>query len=422
MGWFKKNQFMVANEISKSMGKPVIQAAREVDTMIARCENLCRFSREALEDDVIQVDSTNYVKIKKEPIGIAFMISPWNYPLLTVVNSLVAAILCGNPILLKHSVRTPTVGDYFEQAFKSVGATNVVQHLFLDGKDIPLLYNENKINFVGFTGSVETGRTVLKNIAASNRFIHQVFELGGKDPAYIREDADLEFAAANVVDGATYNSGQSCCSIERAYVHESVYDKFIDLAIKEVEKLSLGDPAGKLKEGKKGTSHEDFDYPSMGPMALADSVMFIKEQVEKAGEAGAEVVIGGSITNDNNGKGRFFEPTIIKNCDNSMEIMQLETFGPILPICKVSSDNEAIDFMNDSQFGLTAAVYSKDYSTVEKLCANINHGTVFLNRCDSLDPRLPWSGRKNSGVGIGLSKYGFNAFYRTKGYNFNLPK
>jgi len=415
MAWFKKNQRLVATEITNSMGKPLIQAMREIDTMIDRCNNLCELSKEALKDDIIVVDAQNMVKIKKEPIGISFIISPWNYPLLTVINSLISSILCGNPVLLKHSVRTPIVGDFFVQAFQSVGATNVVQHLFLDGKNIPLMYKIPQINYVGFTGSVETGKTVLKNVAENGRFLHSVFELGGKDPAYVREDADIKFAVENIVDGALYNSGQSCCSIERAYVHEKVYEEFIDLARKEIEKYTLGNPLGN-KDGDKEV------YPSIGPMALPDSLMFLKEQVEHAGESGAEIVIGGNITADKNNLGRFFEPTLLKNCDNNMEIMRKESFGPVLPVCKVSSDNEAIDFMNDSEFGLTGAVYTKDYKIAEKLCSQLECGTVFLNRCDSLNPKLPWSGRKNSGVGIGLSKYGFSAFYRLKGYNFNIPQ
>eukprot|EP00340_Litonotus_pictus_P003133 CAMPEP_0170519420 /NCGR_PEP_ID=MMETSP0209-20121228/4843_1 /TAXON_ID=665100 ORGANISM="Litonotus pictus, Strain P1" /NCGR_SAMPLE_ID=MMETSP0209 /ASSEMBLY_ACC=CAM_ASM_000301 /LENGTH=398 /DNA_ID=CAMNT_0010805301 /DNA_START=273 /DNA_END=1469 /DNA_ORIENTATION=+ len=398
------------------MGKPVSQGLGEINVMIDRCNNLCDMSREALQDDIVQIDSTNMIKIKKEPIGISFIISPWNYPLITTINSLIASILCGNPVILKHSVRTPIVGDFFAEAFKAVGPNDVVQHLFLDGKDIPSIYSHKKINYVGFTGSVDTGKTVLKNLANSQRFIHSVFELGGKDPAYVRADADLEAAVAGVVDGAMYNAGQSCCSLERVYVHESLYDKFVDLAVEEASKITLGNPLGNLSDGSNVV------YPNMGPMALPDSIMQIKDQVDKAGEAGADILLGGNISTDEEGLGRFFKPTILANCDNTMDIMQSETFGPVLPISKVYSDNEAIEKMNDSQFGLTAAVYSKDYSEAEKICSQLNSGTVFLNRCDSLHPRLPWSGRKESGIGIGLSKYAFGAFYRTKGYNFNLPK
>lgn len=415
MGWFKKNQNMIATEITNSMGKPLIQAIREVDGMIQRSNALCELSREALKDEIIQIDAHNLVKIKKDPIGISFMISPWNYPLLTVVNGLVASILAGNPVLLKHSVKTPIVGDFFAQAFQSVGATNVVQHLFLDGKDIPLMYKHKSINYVGFTGSVETGKTVIKNIANSSRFVQTAFELGGKDPAYVREDADLKSAVEGIVDGAVYNSGQSCCSVERVYVHEKLYDNFIELAKEEMEKLTIGNPLGKEENGK-------LVCPSMGPMALPDSLLFMKEQIDSATEQGAEVVFGGNITVDSNGLGRFFEPTLLRFCDNSMDIVRTETFGPILPVIKVSSDNEAIELMNDSDFGLTAAIYSKDSKSAERLGKELDCGTVYLNRCDSVNPYLPWAGRKLSGVGVSLSKYGFSPFYKLKGYNFNLPK
>lgn len=418
MAWFKKNELKVAKEISNSMGKPVKQAIGEINTMIDRCNTLCALSYEALADDIIQVDSNSMIKIKKEPIGVTFMISPWNYPLITVINGLIASILCGNPVLLKHSVRTPIVGDFFEQAFKAVGGSGIVQHLFLEPKDIPSLYKEIRINCVSFTGSLETGKSVLKNISESNRFVNQIFELGGKDPAYVREDADLASAVAGVVDGAMYNSGQSCCSIERVYVHENIYDDFINMAEEEIRKIKLGNPMGDLTD--QDVSIENKTFPGLGPMALPDSLMLIKDQIEKAGQSGAEIIVGGNITRDDKNLGRFFEPTLLANCENSMEIMQAETFGPVLPVCKVSNDNEAIDLMNDSQFGLTAAIYSKDYHLAEKLVEKLSAGTVYFNRCDSLHPKLPWSGRKNSGIGIGLSKYSFGAFFRTKGYNFNL--
>lgn len=417
MEWFNANRKEVATEITNSMGKPLIQSLREINGMIDRANVLCELSKTALEDDVITIDSTSIHLIKKEPIGISFMISPWNYPLLTVVNALVASILAGNPVILKHSVRTPIVGDFFAKAFKSVGATNVVQHLFAEAKDIPLIYKHKRINYVGFTGSVDTGKAVLKDISEEGRFIHSAFELGGKDPAYVREDADLKSAVEGIVDGAVYNSGQSCCSIERVYVHEKLYDDFIELAREEMSKITIGNPLGMLKEGDK---LENVICPSMGPMALPDALSFLKEQIEKAGEEGAEIVFGGNITKDSEGLGRFFEPTLLRNCNNSMDIVRNESFGPILPVIKVSSDNEAIELMNDSEYGLTAAIYSKDYKLAQELGRKLDCGTVYLNRCDSLNPRLPWAGRKNSGVGIGLSKYGFGAFYKVKAYNFKL--
>jgi acyl-CoA reductase-like NAD-dependent aldehyde dehydrogenase len=339
-------------------GKPLIQAKREIDTMIDRAENLYKLAADVMKDDNISIDSTNVLKIKKDPIGISFLISPWNYPLITVVGSLVPSILFGNPVVLKHSPRTPLVGNYFEEAFKSVGALNVVQHLFLRNEDVSKIYTYDEINFVGFTGSVETGRKVLKDIAMANRFIHTNFELGGKDAAYVCEDADLDFAVDNVVDGAMYNSGQSCCAIERVYVHSSIYDEFCQKASDLITKqYKLGNPL---------SSETNF-----GPMALPDAPILLKEQVEEAVSSGAEIVCGGNIVNDSTGNGRFFEPTLLKECNNDMQIVAKESFGPVLPVIKVENDDEAIDLINSSEYGLTSALYTKDYNKANLLANRV---------------------------------------------------
>jgi acyl-CoA reductase-like NAD-dependent aldehyde dehydrogenase len=389
------------------MGKPQSQAKKEISTMIDRAEAIYKMAKEVLKEDNISIDSQNMIKIKKEPVGIAFIISPWNYPLLTTVSALLPALLCGNSVLLKHSIRTPLVGQHFEEAFKSVGAINAVQHLFLNNNDIEKLYKFEQVNYVGFTGSVETGRVVQKAIANSKRFIQTNFELGGKDAAYVLEDADIDFAVDNVVDGSMYNSGQSCCAIERVFVHASKYDEFLNKAADLISKTyKLGDPLD--------------PNTNFGPMALPDAPIFLKEQIEEAVNSGAELLLGGSITNDSQGKGRFFEPTLIKDCKNEMQIFSNESFGPIMAVARVENDDEAIDLINTSSYGLTNAIYSKDYKRALKLADKLNSGTVYLNRCDYLHPELPWSGRKLSGVGCSLSKYGFSAFYKLKGLNFRL--
>jgi acyl-CoA reductase-like NAD-dependent aldehyde dehydrogenase len=397
----------VSKEISQQMGKPQSQAKKEISTMIDRAEAIYKMAKEVLKEDNISIDSQNMIKIKKEPVGIAFIISPWNYPLLTTVSALLPALLCGNSVLLKHSIRTPLVGQHFEEAFKSVGAINAVQHLFLNNNDIEKLYKFEQVNYVGFTGSVETGRVVQKAIANSKRFIQTNFELGGKDAAYVLEDADIDFAVDNVVDGSMYNSGQSCCAIERVFVHASKYDEFLNKAADLISKTyKLGDPLD--------------PNTNFGPMALPDAPIFLKEQIEEAVNSGAELLLGGSITNDSQGKGRFFEPTLIKDCKNEMQIFSNESFGPIMAVARVENDDEAIDLINTSSYGLTNAIYSKDYKRALKLADKLNSGTVYLNRCDYLHPELPWSGRKLSGVGCSLSKYGFSAFYKLKGLNFRL--
>jgi acyl-CoA reductase-like NAD-dependent aldehyde dehydrogenase len=358
MKWFKNNETRVATEISCQMGKPIVYAKKEIATMIDRAENLFKLAPEILKEDTVLVDSTNYLKIIKEPIGISLLISPWNYPLLTVVGGLICSILCGNPVLLKHSIRTPLVGAQFEEAFRSTGALNLVQHIFLENEDIDKLYRIPNLNYVGFTGSVETGRTVQKAVAKTDRFINLNLELGGKDAAYVREDADLNFAVENIVDGCMFNSGQSCCAVERVFVHSSLYDQFIDKSAELITNFyKIGDP---LEE-----------KTNLGPMALPDAPLFLKEQVDEAVSAGAELLLGGSIVNDEDGKGRFFEPTLIKDCRADMLIMRKESFGPLMCVSRVENDDEAIDLINGTEYGLTNAIYTKDYKLAIQLAKKV---------------------------------------------------
>ena len=325
--------------------------------MIDRAENLLKIAQSQLEDDIINIDSENMLKISKESIGASLVISPWNYPLLCPISAIIPSIICGNSVLLKHSPRTPMVGQFFEEAFNSVGALNVVQNLFLQNSDVEEVYKYPLLNFVGFTGSVEAGKTVLMDIAKNGRFIRTNFELGGKDAAYVREDADIDFAVENVIDGAMYNSGQSCCAIERVYVHESIYEEFIEKAAKVISNMKLGNPLD--------------ESTSLGPQALPDSLVFLQDQVEEAVSQGAQVICGGTITADSQGKGRFFEPTLLRDCNNDMKIMMRESFGPILPISKVSGDDEAIEAINNSEFGLTASIFSRDYKNGQELAKRV---------------------------------------------------
>jgi len=359
MKWFKTNSERVATEITSQMGKPLIQSRREIDTMLDRAESLFKLAPEILKEDNILIDAHNIQKIQKEPIGLSLLISPWNYPLLTVVGSLIPSLLCGNPVLLKHSIRTPKVGQQFEEAFKSIGALGVVQHLFLENENLKYVYKLPNLNYVGFTGSVDGGKNVQKEIAKTGRFINTSFELGGNDAVYVREDADLDFAVESIVDGCLYNSGQSCCSVERVLVHASVYDQFLDKAADLIAKnYVLGDP---------------FDEKTnIGPMALPDSPLGLKEVVDDAVNLGAELLLGGSIVNDAEGKGRFFEPTLIKDCRTDMQVFIRENFGPLIPVARVENDDEAINIINNSEFGLTSAIYSKDYKKSNELSKRVS--------------------------------------------------
>ena len=339
------------------MGKPITESRKEILSMIDRAENLIKIAPDALKDESILVNSNNILKITKEPIGVSLIISPWNYPLLCTIGSLIPSIICGNSVLLKSSPRTPLVGKYFEDAFNSVGALNVVQNLFLETSSINKVFRHPSINYIGFTGSVEAGRTVLLDIAKSQKFINTNFELGGKDAAYVREDADIDFSVENIVQGALYNCGQSCTSIERIYVHGSKYDEFIEKAANLMNNYKMGNPLD--------------ESTNLGPLALPDSPLIIKEQIDEAVGSGAEVVCGGSLINDSEGNGRFFEPTLIKECRNDMQIMTKETFGPILAVSKVEDDNEAIDLINNSEYGLAASIYSKDYKISQELAKRV---------------------------------------------------
>jgi len=272
----------------------------------------------------------------------------------------------------------------------------------IDHDMVQRVIQDPAIAFVSFTGSVAGGRAVYH--AVSNRFIDATLELGGKDPAYVAADADLKNAIENVVDGAFYNAGQSCCAVERVYVHQSLYDKFVEGAGALAATYKLGDPKD--------------NSTNMGPIAQAYHPDFLTRQVDNAVKNGAKLVYGGKQTKDAKGLGRFFMPTVLANCNHSMRVMQDETFGPVLPIVKVANDEEALKLMNDSIYGLTASVWTSDTERAKRLGAQLNCGTVYKNRCDFLDPELSWSGRKDSGKGISLSVLGFNSFVRTKSYNF----
>lgn len=403
--WFDENAEKVALEITNSMGKPLRESHNEIKTMKMRIDSLVLMASNVLKEDVISMGKKGIKKIKKEPVGTGVIISPWNYPLLTTINPLISAILCGNSVILKHSVRTPRIGDYFASAFAAAGAQEAVQHFLLEDSQISELYNYSNINFVCYTGSIAGGRTVQREIADSGRFIKTVFELGGKDPAYVRNDADINFAAASLVDGATYNAGQSCVAVERIYVDEEVYEKFLGKCLDEIDKLKMGNPLD--------------EKTTLGPMCVPDSLVNLMEQVDQAVSLEANVLTGGRPASNEEGNTVFFEPTLLSYCTNDMRIVREESFGPVIPTIKVTGDDEALGLMNDSDYGLSAAIYTQDSSVAEQMAEKLDVGTVFMNRCDYPDPELAHTGRKTSGCGVSLSKYGFETFYRLKSYNFN---
>eukprot|EP01006_Ploeotia_vitrea_P027127 TRINITY_DN59997_c0_g1_i1.p1 TRINITY_DN59997_c0_g1~~TRINITY_DN59997_c0_g1_i1.p1 ORF type:complete len:499 (-),score=232.62 TRINITY_DN59997_c0_g1_i1:1077-2573(-) len=393
----------IARSVTRQMGKPLQQAKGEVTTAIARARALVDLAGDALEPLVVEQSANVCRKIEREPIGVVLSLVPWNYPLLCSVNSVVAAVLAGNPVLLKTSDRTPECAEFFAQCFDAAdGApSGLVRALHASHEQLAGVIQHPDVAFVSFTGSVSGGRAVYGHVG-QHRFIDATLELGGKDGAYVAADvADASQVGASLVDGACFNAGQSCCAVERAYVHESVYDDFVAGASRAMQEYRLGDPMDAST--------------TMGPMAQATQPVFVNDQVQEAVAKGAQVVTGGDSKPDHP---RFYLPTLITECTHDMTVMTEETFGPVLAVQKVASDEQGVALINDSKYGLTSSIWTSDAERAHALAPLLNTGTVFMNRCDFLDPYLAWSGRKDSGKGISLSGLGFAAFTRTKSYNF----
>lgn len=407
--YFEANRAAIAQDITRQMGKPIHQSENELKGFFERAEYLLDAAEDVLAPELLPQKPGFIRRIEHVPLGVVLIIAPWNYPLLTAVNGVAAALLAGNAVILKHSSLTPAVGEHFAKAFGSMGPIDdVLQAVAAGHADLGKVMENCDIDHVVFTGSVEGGLSVQRNLAnrsgVANRFIDCGLELGGKDGAYVAADADLEKAAADLVDGAMYNAGQSCCGIERVYVHKDRYRDFLDRCAELAAAYELGDPR--------------HHATTMGPLATAKSAEGMLAQVEAARAKGAMVVSGGRARKV--GKGTFFEPTLITNADHRMELLREENFGPILPVVPVSGDEEAVRLVNDSPYGLTSAIYTRDQERAERFAAAADTGTVYMNRCDYLDPALPWTGVRDSGRGTALSKYGFYSMTRRKAIHFRV--
>jgi acyl-CoA reductase-like NAD-dependent aldehyde dehydrogenase len=401
LAYFRQHAEDIARDVTLQMGKPIVEARREVDTTLARAEAMIALAPAALAPEQPQAKPGFTLRIVHEPLGVVLDIAAWNYPLLIAVNVVVPALLAGNAVLIKHSAKTPRCGQAFEKAFAGLSVPHLVQNLLLDHAATAALIADERIDHVAFTGSVEGGREVYRAVAAT-RFIDVGLELGGKDPAYVAADADLEFAADNLVDGACYNAGQSCCGIERAYVHASLYDAFVARAKHTIAQYKLGDP---------------FDpATTMGPLASRGGLETVERHIADALRRGARVIAGGKRVA--NTQGFFHEPTLLVDVPDDALVLREETFGPVLPIVRVASDEEALAKMNDSRYGLTASVWTKSRDRAERFGRELAAGTVYQNRCDYLDPYLPWTGVKDSGKGSTLSRYGFVHLTRRKSIHF----
>ena len=398
--YFRINSEEIAQDITRQMGKPLSEARSEVRTFFDRAEHMMSIAKEVLKAEILSHKEGVHRRIEHVPLGVVFNISAWNYPLLLTVNVVIPALLSGNTVILKHSAKTPLCGLHFEKAFLPVGIPGLVTNVIVSHEQTSQLIQDPAINHVVFTGSVEGGHKIYQD--ASKRFIDVGLELGGKDPAYIAEDADMEFTVANVIEGACYNAGQSCCAVERIYVHHNNYDEFIDRAQAIIKQYRPGDPFDKKT--------------NIGPLASPSALDFLEGQVKDAVERGARLLTGGKRLEKL--KGNFFPPTLLVDVPNTADVMQEESFGPLIPVQKVHDDREALKQMNDTHFGLTASVWTRSRDTAEYFARNLNTGTIYQNRCDYLDPELPWTGVLDSGKGSSLSRYGFYHLTRRKSIHF----
>ncbi|AWD21456.1 aldehyde dehydrogenase family protein [Fuscovulum blasticum] len=391
---------VVVEELAWQMGRPT-RFGGEYGGVNARTDYMSEIAAKTLAPLVIE-DSDSFRRyLAREALGVVFIVAPWNYPYLTTINTLVPALIAGNTVVLKHASQTMLVGERLAQAFHEAGVpADVFQNVVLDHATTETLIKARAFNFVNFTGSVGGGAAMER--AAAGTFTPLGLELGGKDPGYVRADANLDAAVDTLMDGAMFNAGQCCCGIERIYVHESLYDAFVEKAVAWVNTLKLGNP---------------FDASStLGPMANKRFAQVVRDQIAEAVAQGAKALIDPANFPADDG-GAYLAPQILVNVDHSMRVMMEESFGPVVGIMKVKDDEEAIALMNDSPYGLTASVWTQDYDTAAAIGARIETGTVFMNRADYLDPALCWTGCKDTGRGGSLSYLGFHSVTRPKSYH-----
>jgi len=399
---FIENSDEIALQLSYMMGRPIKYALSEISGMAQRARHMINIARESLKTIEIESNDNITTYIKREPLGIVFVIAPWNYPYLTAINSIIPAIMSGNSVILKHSAQTPLCSEQFEKAFEEANfPKGVFQYLHLSHGNTEAIIKQSQIDYVSFTGSVAGGRAIEN--ACNGQFMGLGLELGGKDPAYVCDDADLKHAVETCIDGAFFNSGQSCCAIERIYVAEQIFDEFVKSATELVNQYKLGSPL-------------DVDT-TLGPMVNARPADFVREQIHHAVIAGAKTHIDSDDFPLNEEGSAYLAPQLLTNVDHSMDIMTKESFGPVVGIMKVRSDKQAVELMNDSDFGLTACVFTKDIDRAITIGEQLETGTFFMNRCDYLDPALAWTGVKNSGRGCTLSSLGYSALTRPKSFH-----
>ena len=399
---FASQREAIAEELTWQMGRPIRYTPNEVNGTLERARHMIAIAPRALED-IDAGPKENFTRfVRREPLGVVLTVAAWNYPYLIAVNSVVPALMAGNAVVLKHSAQTPLCAERFASCLRQAGLPEgIFQALHLSHEDTEKVIRDPRVNFVAFTGSVAGGHMVQR--AAAERFIGVGLELGGCDPVYVRHDANLAHAIENVVDGAYFNSGQSCCGLQRIYVHERVYDDFVDGFIDLTRKYVLGNPLDAAT--------------TLGPVIRTAAAETIRKQIAASVHAGAKPVIEESAFAVSRPGTPYLAPQLLLNADHSMPVMKEEIFGPVAGLMKVTADEQAINLMNDTVFGLTAAIWTADEDAALRIGDRIETGTWFMNRCDYLDPALAWVGVKNSGRGCTLSSVGYEHLTRPKSFH-----
>jgi acyl-CoA reductase-like NAD-dependent aldehyde dehydrogenase len=392
----------IVPELAWQMGRPIRYGAGEVRGFEERARYMIAIAGQALAD-IDPGPKEGFVRyIRRDPLGVVLTLAPWNYPYLTAVNSVIPALMAGNTVVLKHAASTLLVAERFQQAFdRAKLPEGVFQHLVLSHPQVGAVIRDRLADMVCFTGSVAGGKAM--EDAAAGLFINVGLELGGKDPAYVRPDANMAHAVENLVDGSFFNSGQSCCAIERIYVHKKVWDEFLDGFVDLTRKYVLGSP---LEQAT-----------TLGPMVRPEAAAFVRKQIASAVRAGARAHIDPRTFPMDQARTPYMAPQVLTNVTHKMSVMMDESFGPVIGLMKVSDDKEAVALMNDSPYGLTAAIWTEDVDAAQAIGREIETGTVFMNRCDYLDPALTWTGVKDTGRGATLSKVGYEALTRPKSYH-----
>ncbi len=394
----------IIEELAWQMGRPT-RYGGEFGGVNQRTDYMAGIAADALAPMVAEASDRFERRIVREPVGVVFVIAPWNYPYLTAINTIVPALIAGNAVILKHASQTLLVGARLAEALHAGGVPEAVfQNVVLDHATTEALIGARAFGFVNFTGSVAGGAAIER--AAAGTFTALGLELGGKDPGYVRADADLDAAVDGLMDGAMFNAGQCCCGIERIYVDARHYDDFVERAVAWVGQLKLGNP---------------FDAATtLGPMAHKRFAATVRAQTAEAIAAGAKPLIDPARFADDGGA--YLAPQILINVDHSMRVMREESFGPVVGIMPVSGDDEAIALMNDSPYGLTASLWTADAEAAAAIGAQVETGTVYMNRCDYLDPALTWTGVKDTGRGTSLSALGYQSVTRAKSYHLRKPQ